>query len=138
VRTLLATAVAAAALIAPTAQAVRLPRPSLPPGWSHAQVNIVIKRVPHTLTYDRGRVVAVTPTSVTVRERDGSLWTVPVTSSTVIKIDGQPSTIDQVRRLETATTVRIDGGPAATLTVQIPPGLAAIIARQANKGATTG
>jgi hypothetical protein len=138
VRTLLVAALASAALLAPSAQAIRLPRPSLPPGWSHAEVNVVIKRVPHTLTYDRGRVAAVTPSSVTLRERDGSLWTIPVTATTIVKIDGQPSSIAQVRRLETASTVRIDGGAAAALTVQIPPGLAAAIARQARKGATTG
>ncbi len=115
-----------------------MPRPSLPPGWSHAEVNVVIKKVPHTLTYDRGRVAAVTASSVTLRERDGSLWTIPVTAATVVRIAGQPSSLAQVRRFETATAVRIDGGPAATLTVQIPPGLAAIAARLARKGATTG
>jgi hypothetical protein len=136
VRYLITALVVFAALLVPSAQAVRLPKPVLPPGWSHAEVNVVIRRVPHTLTYDRGRVAAVSATSVTLRERDGSLWTIPVTTSTIVRIAGQPSAITQVRRLETATTVRVDGGPAATVTVQIPPGLAAVIARQANKGTT--
>lgn len=137
-RKLVAAAVLLGALVAPSAQAVRLPKPSLPPGWSHAQVNVVIRRVPHTLTYDRGRVAAVTPTSVTIREKDGSMWTIPVDASTIIRVAGKPATIDQVRRLEQATTVRVDGGPAATLTVTIPPGVAAQIARQGASGATTG
>ena len=32
---------------------------SLPPGWSHVQVNVVIKHQAHTVSYDRGRVQAV-------------------------------------------------------------------------------
>ena len=135
-KSLIAAAFVLAALLVPSAEAVRLPKPSLPPGWSHAEVNVVIRRVPHTLTYDRGRVAAVTASSLTLRERDGSLWTIPVTESTIVKIAGQPASIAQIRRFENATTVRVDGGPAATVTVQIPPGLAAVIQRQANKGTT--
>lgn len=135
-RYLISSAFVLGALLVPSAQAIRLPKPSLPPGWSHAEVNVVIRRVPHTLTYDRGRVAAVGPSSLTLRERDGSLWTIPVTSSTVVRIAGQPASIADVRRLEQATSVRVDGGPAAAVTVQVPPGLAAAIARQANKGTT--
>ena len=32
---------------------------SLPPGWSHVQVNVVIGHQPHTVAYDRGRVQSV-------------------------------------------------------------------------------
>ncbi len=133
-RKLFTVAILLGALVVPFAQAVRLPKQGLPPGWSHAEVNVVIRRVPHTLSYDRGRVVSTTSSSVTIRERDGSLWTIPVASTTVIRIAGRPATIDQVKRLEQATTVRIDGGPAATLTVQIPAGLAKAIARQGAAG----
>lgn len=102
--------------------------PGLPPGWSHAQINVTINGAPHTLVYDRGRIIAVGPSSVTLRERDGSVWTIDVSASTQITIDGQPGSLPQVRRLETATTMSIDGGPATKLTVQIPPGVAAAIA----------
>jgi hypothetical protein len=117
----------AAATLAGAAAAIRLPRaPSLPPGWSHAQINIVVKRVAHTLTYDRGRVVSVGPDSLTLREPDGTMQTIGVDSGTKITIAGQPGTLDQIRRLEVATTVSVDGGPAAVVKVTIPPGLAAL------------
>ena len=35
------------------------PLAGLPAGWSHATVNVLIKRQPHTLIYDRGRVVGL-------------------------------------------------------------------------------
>lgn len=102
--------------------------PSLPPGWSHAEINVTINGAPHTLIYDRGRIIAVSAASITLRERDGSVWVIGVSSSTQITIDGQPATISQVRRLENATTLRVDGGDATTVTVTIPPALAAAIA----------
>jgi hypothetical protein len=104
--------------------------PALPPGWSHAEINVTINGSPHTLIYDRGRIIAVGAASITLRERDGSVWTIAISSSTAITIDGQPSSISQLRRFETATAVSIDGGPATRLTVQIPPAVAAAIARQ--------
>jgi len=100
----------------------------LPPGWSHAEINVIIKGSPHTLIYDSGRVIAVGATSLTLRERDGSVWVIDVSPATQITIDGQAAAIDQVRRLETAVTLRVDGGDATTVTVQIPPALAAAIA----------
>jgi hypothetical protein len=123
VRILVATAVSALVL-ASTASAIKLPpSPDLPAGWSHASVNIIIRRVPHTLTYDRGRVVAVNATSLTLREPDGSVVTIGIDGNTIVRIQGQRSSIDQVRRLEQATTVTVDGGAAALVTVRIPPGL---------------
>jgi hypothetical protein len=118
-----------------TASAAALgPRASLPPGWSHAEINVVIKGQPHTLTYDRGRVTSVGPSSLTLRERDGSIVTINVSTTTRITITGQPASLAQVRPLEQATSVSIDGGPAATLDVRIPPLVAAILARQARRG----
>jgi hypothetical protein len=99
---------------------------TLPPGWSHVSVNVVIKRQAHTLTYDRGRVVSVSPTALVLREADGTMWTIAVTPATQVKIQGRPASIAEIRRLEIATTVTEDGGPAIKVDVQIPPGLAAI------------
>jgi hypothetical protein len=124
VRILLATVVTALVL-AGTASAFKLPpSPDLPAGWSHASVNIVIRRVPHTLTYDRGRIAAVSATSLTLREPDGSVVTIGIDANTVVRIQGQRSSIDQVRRLEVAMTVTVDGGAAALVSVRIPPALA--------------
>jgi hypothetical protein len=112
----------AASVLAGGAGAIRLPPPpNLPAGWSHATVNVVIRRVPHTFTYDHGRVAAVSSTSLTLREPDGSIVTIAVDSNTRVKIGGRPATIDQVRRLEMATTVTVDGGAAALVQVRIPP-----------------
>ena len=105
--------------------------PSLPPGWSHAEINVTINGSPHTLIYDRGRITAVGATSITLRERDGSVWTIAISPSTAITIDGQPAAISQVRRFETATAMSVDGGPATRLSVQIPPAVEAAIAAAA-------
>lgn len=102
-----------------------LPAPNLPPGWSHAVINVVIGRRPHTLTYDRGTVQSVTATSLNLRERDGTVVTINVAPTTKITVQGRPATLAEVRRFEVATTVSIDGGAAATVKVRIPPGLAA-------------
>jgi hypothetical protein len=114
------------------------PLASLPPGWSHASINVVIRHVPHTLTYDRGRVVAVSASSLTLRERDGSLVTVAVDPASKVVIAGQPGSLSSVRRLEIATTMSIDGAPATTVRVQIPPGLRAAIAAVALKRGSAG
>jgi hypothetical protein len=109
-----------------------IPRsPNLPPGWSHASINVVVKRRPHTLTYDRGRVQAVTATSVTLKERDGSVWTINVSPAAKVTIDGRPAPLTQIRPREMATTVAIDGGAAVSVKVQIPAALAAQFLRQA-------
>ena len=98
---------------------LRLPSPpNLPAGWSHASVNVVVRGVPHTFTYDHGRVASVGPTSLTLREPDGSVVTIAIDSSTVVRIAGRPASVAQVRRLDMATTVTVDGGPAALVKVQ--------------------
>jgi hypothetical protein len=130
VRTLsILAATAAAAGLAASADAIRLPPPpNLPAGWSHASINVVIRKVPHTLTYDHGRVVSVSTTSLTLREPDASVVTIGIDPSTIVRIEGQSATIDQVRRLEVATTVTVDGGDAVLVKVRIPPTLRGFIA----------
>ena len=103
-----------------SANAIKLPPPpNLPAGWSHATVNVVIQRVPHTFTYDHGRVVAVSPTQLTLREPDESVVTIGLDSSTVVRIAGRLASADQIRRLEMATTVTVDGGNAALVKIPI-------------------
>jgi len=94
------------------------PAPKLPAGWSRAQINVVIKRVPHTITYDHGRITAVSSTSLTLKEPDASVVTIAVNASTKVTIDGRPASIAQVKRSETATVASVDGGPAAQATVR--------------------
>jgi hypothetical protein len=131
-RTLLA-AVATAAALAASASAAGGPFgsiSSLPAGWSHAQINVVIRKQPHTLTYDRGRVVSVTPALLILRERDGSMAQITVSASTQVTIAGRPATLAQIRPNEMAIAVSVDGGPASAVRVTIPPGMAARLARR--------
>jgi hypothetical protein len=105
--------VAAAALALAATAAAGLPGPgSLPPGWSHAEINVTIRRVPHTLIYDRGRIQSVSPSALTLRELDGSTASIPLAPETRVVIGGQPASIAELRRGMTAMTLRIDGGPA--------------------------
>src|ERR1700730_2790891 len=102
----------ALALAAAGAAAAILRAPNLPAGWSHAEINVVVRHQPHTLTYDRGRVQLVTASSLTLKERDGTVWTINVAPTATITIDGSPAQLSQVRPRETATTVAVAGGRA--------------------------
>ena len=86
--------------------------PKIPGKWSHVELNVVIKRVPHTLIVDRGKVTQITTTSVTLRETTGVSQVIPLTDETIVTVDGAPATISTLRRRMTATTLRVDGGPA--------------------------
>jgi hypothetical protein len=129
---------ALAALVAAGALSVAAtaanPTAGLPPGWSHATVNVVIRHQVHTLVFDRGRVIAVTPTSLTLRESDGTMPTIAVAPDAKVVIAGRPATLAQVRRFEIATTMSIDGAPATTVKVRIPPAVAAALARGSGAG----
>ncbi len=118
---------AACSLAAPVQAAG--PLAGLPPGWSHVSINVVTRHVPHTITYDRGRVIAVSPTSLTLLEGGGVAQTIAVSPAAKVVIAGQPGSLLAIRRLEIATTMSVDGAPATTVRVQIPPRVAAAIAR---------
>jgi hypothetical protein len=131
-RTLAAAAAVAAALAGSASAAAGLfgPVSGLPAGWSHAQINVVIRRQPHTLTYDRGRVVSVTSTQLTLRERDGSMAQITLAPSTKVTIAGRRATVAQIRPNESAVTVSVDGGPASAVRITIPPRVAARLSRR--------
>lgn len=132
-------AVSAALVLASAGGAARIAAtPRLPAGWSHAEINVIVRGVPHTLVYDRGRVQAISTSSLTLRERDGSTQVINVSRSALVTIAGQPASLSQVRRAEIAITLRIDGADATRVTVRIPPVVAALIAtQQARSGGTT-
>src|SRR5579862_727043 len=81
---------------------------NLPNGWSHAQVNVGN----HTLIYDRGRVTAVTGSSLTLLEQGGIAVTIQVAPSATIKVNGQPGSLSQIQTGYNAMTVGVDGRPA--------------------------
>lgn len=89
--------------------------PHIPGTWSHAEINVTIKNVPHTLILDRGRVLQVTTSQITLREGPAGGQTIPVNGQTIVTLDGRPASIADLRRRMFATTMRIDGGAAVRL-----------------------
>jgi hypothetical protein len=86
--------------------------PRIPGTWSHAEINVTIKKVPHTLILDRGKITQITTTQVTLLERGGISVPVPLTDQTIVMINRERGTISDLRRRMTATTLRVDGGAA--------------------------
>jgi hypothetical protein len=78
---------------------------NLPAGWTHAEINYSVNRVPHTVVLDRGKVITVSPSSLTIREADGSSVQVALAPDTQVVVE------------------RIDGGAARLVKVHIPPRL---------------
>ena len=103
--------------------------PALPTGWMHAEINFVVNRVPHTLVLDRGRVTAVVPSSMTLREQDGSSVQIALAADTQVTVDGQPGQLSDIRRGVNAVAQRIDGGAARQVRVHVPPRLARLARR---------
>ena len=104
--TLLACATAAGAGGAPP----QIPR--IPGTWSHAEINVTIKKVPHTLIVDRGKIAEITTTQLTLREGAGVTAVIPLSPQTIVMLDGTRASISDLRRRMTATTLRVDGGAA--------------------------
>ena len=86
--------------------------PHIPGKWSHAEINVTIKKVQHTLIVDRGTVTQITTTQMTLRESGGVLVEIPLTDQTLVTVAGAKTTISSLRRRMTATTLRVDGGAA--------------------------
>jgi hypothetical protein len=80
--------------------------------WSHVELNVTIKKQPHTLIIDRGKITEITTTQLTLRERDGSTAVIPLNAQTIVTLDNRPATISNLRRRMTATTLIVDGGAA--------------------------
>ena len=73
---------------------------------------MTIRKVPHTLIVDRGKIAEITTTQLTLREGAGVNVVIPLSAQTIVMVDGAPGTISDLRRRMTATTLRVDGGPA--------------------------
>jgi hypothetical protein len=86
--------------------------PQIPGKWSHAEINVTIKKTPHTLIVDRGKVTEITTTQLTLKEGAGVSAPIPLNAQTIVMIDGRRATISDLRRRMTATTLRVDGGAA--------------------------
>jgi hypothetical protein len=92
--------------------------PSLPGNWSHAEINVKIKSVPHTLILDRGRITQALPTQLRLRESDGNVVTVPLAPSTIVTYRGAlRRTMPSLRRGFYVETMIIDSGSAVRVLV---------------------
>jgi hypothetical protein len=80
--------------------------------WSHAEINVTIRKVPHTLIVDRGKITEITTTQLTLREGAGVTVVIPLNFQTIVTLNGSRATISDLRRRMTATTLRVDGGAA--------------------------
>jgi len=113
---LIVLALVPAAASAATARKGPPPFPKLPGDWSHAEINVTIRGVPHTLILDRGRIVRVTAAGITLRAPDGTRPTIAISPSTVITFGrGRFRFLvgpGALRRGLFALTMRIDGGAA--------------------------
>ena len=103
--------------------------PALPVGWTHAEINFSVNRVPHTLILDRGRVTTVSESSMTLREQDGSSVQVALAADTQVIVDGTPGQLSDIRRGVVAVAQRIDGGSARQVRVHVPARLARLARR---------
>src|SRR5206468_10263330 len=70
----------------------------------------------HDYRVDRGKVRAVTPTSLTLFERHGTPVTVPMLATADVRLAGVTVPLTRLRKRFTATTVR-DGPAAASIVV---------------------
>ena len=91
------------------------PFPRLPGTWSHAEINVSIRHTPHTLILDRGKIVQVSATQVTIHRRDDTTVVVPLSVSTIVIVGNVPATASDLRKRMNVQTMRIDGGAAVRL-----------------------
>ncbi|HZP72702.1 MAG TPA: hypothetical protein VFA97_04900 [Gaiellaceae bacterium] len=97
------------------------PFPQLAGTWSHAEINVTIKKVQHTLILDRGRIIKVAPDSITLRAPDGTITQIPLTPTTIIMFRRVQVTTFALRRGLFAETMRIDGGAAVRVKLTLRP-----------------
>ncbi|HVC86118.1 MAG TPA: hypothetical protein VNC40_01680 [Gaiellaceae bacterium] len=95
------------------------PIPHFAGAWSHAEINVRIRRQPHTLILDHGQIVQASATQITLREFDGSIVVVPLTAETRIIIGRRKGAPSDLRRKMTAETMRIDGGAAVRVLASV-------------------
>jgi len=106
------------ALAATAASAAKIPSfPNIPGNWSHAEINVTINGKPHTLILDRGRIVQLSATQLTLLERDRTKVVEALNPQAIVRIYGYPATIYMLRLGMNAMTMRIDGGPAVRIRV---------------------
>jgi hypothetical protein len=77
-----------------------------------AEVLNYVGKTVHDFRIDEGRIVGVKPAMVTLLERDGTRQPIPVSSSTLMTLNGQPVDQSAVVKGLAAITIREGDGPA--------------------------
>jgi hypothetical protein len=102
-----------AAFSGPSAVPTRLEPPALGKYFfgqqrlSRAELILTIGGVTHDFRVDQGRVRAVTADSLRLKERaEGQIVTIPVSPTAVIRVNGRPATLAQIRPGYVALTIR--------------------------------
>jgi hypothetical protein len=98
--------------IRPSASARVLGRALFGNGLVRAEVLNYTGNTVHDYRIDEGRIVAVKPASMTLLERDGSRQSIPVSSSTLYTLSGQPVDQSGVVKGLLAITIREGDSPA--------------------------
>ena len=91
--------------------------PNLPGKWSHAEINVKIQGIPHTLILDRGRITQVSDTLLTLREAPGGAVQIPLAPTTLIAFRGFGLHPVVMRKGLYAVAMRIDDGAAVRVRV---------------------
>ena len=101
-----------------SASPVGLDRPALgniffAPRFARAEIVVVgHDGQPQAVRIDRGRARAVSGTSVTLVERDGTVVTIPISPTALVRVNGRPGSMFEVRRNWVVMTARTGDGPA--------------------------
>jgi hypothetical protein len=102
-----------AAFSGPSAVPTRLEPPALGKFFfggqrlSRAELILTMGGVVHDFRVDQGRVRAVATDSLKIKERaDGTIVTIPVSPTAVIRVNGRPATLAQIRPGYFALTIR--------------------------------
>ena len=93
------------------------PLPNLPGDWSHAEINVKVRGVPHTLILDRGRITQVAPSQLTLREADGSVVQIQTSPATLFAFKGFGYRPHLLKRGEFALAMAIDDGAAVRVRI---------------------
>ena len=80
--------------------------------FARAEIVVVVNGQPQAVRIDRGRVKALSSTSVTLVERDGTVATIPVSPAALVRVNGRPGSIFEVRRGWLVMTARTGDAPA--------------------------
>lgn len=95
--------------------------PRLAGRWSHAEINVTIRRQQHTLVLDHGQITKVAPTQLVLRRFDGTTATIPVGAGTVVTLASTPVSLSFLRKGEFAETMIVDDGAAVRVKATFRP-----------------